>query len=205
MRSLSTKQTIEQRTKSFFRRKGGVLRTAELLAAGIHPRFIYRLRDDGEIIELSRGVFRLADLPEMENTDLVAVGKRVPHGVVCLISALSFHDLTDEIPHEVYLAVRRGTSKPQIDYPPTRVFHFSAATFSAGIRTHNLEGHKVNIYTPEKTIADCFKFRHQIGLDVAIGGLKRCLTKKGSRAKILEFAKKCRVAEVIKPYLGAIQ
>jgi predicted transcriptional regulator of viral defense system len=200
MQSLST----EQKTKSVFRQKGGILRTSELLDSGIHPRTIYQMREKGELIELSRGVFKLADLPPIENSDLIAVGKRVPNGVICLISALSFYNLTDEVPHEVYLAIERGRSTPNIDYPPTRIFHFSASTFSAGVETHDLEANIVKIFAPEKTIADCFKFRNKIGLEVAIEALKRCLAKKGSRAKIIEFAKKCRVAEVIKPYLEAI-
>lgn len=196
--------SVEQKTKSLVRQNGGVVRTSELLESGIHPRVIYRMRQAGALIELSRGVFRLADAPLMENSDLIAVGKRVPNGVICLISALSFYHLTDEIPHEVYLAVRRGTSKPQIDYPPTRIFHFSGQTFSAGVEIHNLAGNRVKIYTPEKTIADCFKFRHQIGLDVAIEALKRSLAKKGSRRKIIKFAEECRVLKIIKPYLEVL-
>lgn len=194
----------EQKTKSLFQNNDSILRTAELLESGIHPRIIYQMRDEGELIELSRGVFRLADSPPPENSDLIVISKRVPHGVICLISALSFHNLTDEIPHEVYLAIGRGKSTPQIDYPPTRVFHFSDATFSAGVESLDLEGNTVKIYSPEKTIADCFKFRHKIGLDVAIEALKRCLANKGSRAKINEFAKICRVSKIIKPYLEAI-
>ena len=196
--------SINQNIKSVFRENGGILRTSELLEAGVHPRTIYEMRDGGELIELSRGVFQLADSPELENSDLIAVGKRVPNGVICLISALSFHSLTDEIPHEVYLAIERGRSAPSIDYPPTRIFHFSADTFSSGVETHDLEGNKVKIFAPEKTIADCFKFRHKIGLDVAIEALKGCLANKGSRAKIIEYAKICRVANVITPYLEAI-
>lgn len=197
--------TIQQNAKLIFRQNGGVLRTSELLKLGIHPRTLYQMRENDELIELSRGVYRLADLPELENSDLVAVGKRVPDSVICLISALSFHHLTDEVPHEVYLAIPRGKSKPRIDYPPTRFFYFSAKTFSAGSEEHDLEGNIVKVYSPEKTIADCFKFRHKIGLDVAIEGLKRCLAQKGSRARILEFARKCRVEKVIRPYLEAVQ
>lgn len=192
-------------TKTAFEQKGGILRTNEILKLGIHPRRLYQMRENGELIEMSRGVFRLAELPELENSDLIAVNKRVPKGVICLISALSFHQLTNEIPHQVYLALPRGKEKVKIDYPPTRVFHFSDATFSIGVEEHFLEGNLIKVYAPEKTIADCFKFRNKIGLDVALEALKMCLAKKGSRAKILDFAGICRVEKVIKPYLEALQ
>lgn len=191
--------------KTAFRQNGGVLRTSEILRLGVHPRKLYQMRESGELIELSRGVYQLATLTELENSDLIAVGKRVESGVICLISALSFHQLTTEIPHKVYLAIPRGKEKPKIDYPPTRVFHFSPETFSAGIEEHNLGGNIIKVYSPEKTIADCFKFRHKIGLDVALEALKLCLAKKGSRAKILEYAQICRIEKVIKPYLEALQ
>ncbi len=180
------------------------MRTSEILKLGIHPRTLYQMRESGELIELSRGVYRLAELPELENSDLVAVSKRVPNGVICLVSALSFHDLTTEIPHEVYLAIPQGKEKPRIDYPPTRVFNFSSDSFENGIEEHNFDGNLIKVYSPEKTIADCFKFRNKIGLDVAIEGLKRCLASKGSRTKILEFARICRIEKIIRPFLEAI-
>ena len=197
--------SIQQNAKDIFHRFGGILRTSELLKLGVHPRTLYQMRESGEIIELSRGVYRLAELPELENSDLVAVARRVPSGVICLVSALSFHALTTEIPHEVYLAIPRGKEKPRLDYPPTRVFHFSAESFSAGVEEYDTDGNLIKVFSPEKTIADCFKFRNKIGLDVAIEALKRCLVKNGSRQKILEFARLCRVEKVIRPYLEAIQ
>lgn len=197
--------SVQQNAKDIFHQFGGILRTSELLKLGVHPRTLYQMRESGEIIELSRGVYRLAELPELENSDLVAVAKRVPSGVICLVSALSFHALTTEIPHVVYLAIPRGKEKPRLDYPPTRVFHFSPESFSAGVEDHELQENLIKVYSPEKTIADCFKFRNKIGLDVAIEALKMCLAKNGSRQKILEFARLCRVEKVISPYLEAIQ
>jgi predicted transcriptional regulator of viral defense system len=195
---------IKPNTKSAFQQNGGIMRTSEILKLGIHPRTLYQMRESGELVELSRGVYRLAELPELENSDLVAVSKRVPNGVICLVSALSFHNLTTEIPHEVYLAIPQGKEKPNIDYPPTRVFNFSTDSFENGIEEHNFDGNLIKVYSREKTIADCFKFRNKIGLDVAIEGLKRCLANKGSRTKILEFARICRVEKIIRPYLEAI-
>jgi predicted transcriptional regulator of viral defense system len=199
---MESKQTLN---KTVFEQNNGILRTSEILRLGIHPRKLYQMKKSGELIELSRGVFRLNTLSELENSDFVAVCKRVPIGVICLISALNFHQLTNEIPHEVYIAVPRRKEKPKIDYPPTRVFHFSEDTFLSGIEEHSFDGNLVKIYSPEKTIADCFKFRNKIGLDVAIEALKRCLKQKGSRSKILEYAKICRIEKVIKPYLEVLQ
>lgn len=196
---------IIDRTIRTFHKHGGILRTSEILRLGVHPRTLYRLRDAAKVIELSRGVYRLADLPPLENNDLVAVAKRVSSGVVCLISALAFHGITTEVPHEVYIAIPKGKEKPKIDFPPVRGFHFSPETYSAGIEEHDLDGTNVKVYSMEKTIADCFKFRNRIGLDAAIEGLRMCLNKEGSRKKMIEYSRVCRVENVIRPYLEAIQ
>ena len=188
-----------------FRNEGGTLRTSDALKMGIHPRTLYRLRDDLKVTEISRGVYRLTDLPSLENGDLVAVAKRAPSGVVCLISALHFHGITTEIPHEVYIAVRKGKEKPHIVFPPVRAFHFSPETYAAGIEEHIAGGVRIKVYSPEKTVADCFKFRNRIGLDVAVEAAKMCLAHGGSLRKILKFAEVCRVAKIIRPYLEAIQ
>jgi predicted transcriptional regulator of viral defense system len=162
------------------------------------------MRDSGEVVELSRGVFQLASNIGHEHTDLAAVSKRVPTGIICLISALAFHEITTEIPHAVYLAIETGTEKPKIDFPPTRIFSFSKETISAGVGDRKIAGVTVKIFSPEKTVAACFKFRHKIGLDAAIEALKICLEKNGSRRKILEFAEICRVEKIIRPYLETI-
>ena len=197
--------SADQIASQIFRKHGGTLRTSEILRLGVHPRTLYHLRASGEITQLSRGVYRLADLPPLENSDLTAVAKRVPTGVICLISALSFHNITNEIPHEVYLAIPTGREKPKLNFPPTRVFHFSPETYSTGIEEHILDEVKIKIYSKEKTIADCFKFRNRIGLDVALEALRQCISKGGSRKKILDFACICRVEHVIRPYLESIQ
>ena len=192
-------------TSRIFRQYGGVLRTSEILRSGIHPRTLYRMRDDNRLIELSRGVYRLADMPPLEHSDLVTVAKRVPSGVTCLISALSFHGITTQIPHEVYIAIEKGKEKPALDFPPVRAFHFSSETYSPGIEKHFSDGNPFNVYSKEKTVADCFKFRNRIGLDVAIEGLRMCLNSGGSRKHIIEFSRICRVENVIRPYLEAFQ
>ncbi|MGB7208379.1 MAG: type IV toxin-antitoxin system AbiEi family antitoxin domain-containing protein [Pyrinomonadaceae bacterium] len=199
------KPSAHEIASQIFRKQGGTLSTSEILRLGVHPRTLYHLRESGEITQLSRGVYRLAGLPPLENSDLAIMAKRVPAGVICLISALSFHQITNEIPHEVYFAIPTGKEKPKIDFPPTRVFHFSPETYSAGIEEHVLDEVKIKIYSKEKTIADCFKFRNRIGLDVALEALRQCVSKGGSRKEILDFARICRVEHVIRPYLQSIQ
>lgn len=140
---------------------------AEALRQGLTRKTLYAMRDAGVIEPLSRGTYRLKDLPPLEHPDLVVVARRVPHGVVCLVSALSFHGLTTQIPHEVYVAVRRGTEPPRVDYPPIRLFVISGPAFEDGIEHHSFDGTSVAIYDPEKSIADTFKFRHKVGFSVA--------------------------------------
>jgi len=163
------------------------------------------MRDAGIIERLSQGLYRLAEEPPLADLDLITVAKRVPRGVVCLISALFFHDLTTQIPHEVYLALPRGAEEPQIGFPPIRTFRFSGKSFTAGIETYRLDGIPVRIYTPEKTLADCFKFKNKIGLDTAIEALRLYREQRSVKVdELLHFAAICRVAKVMQPYLEAI-
>ena len=197
--------STEEKASRVFREHGGTLRTSEILRLGVHPRTLYQLRESGQVVQLSRGVYRLADLPPLENSDLAAAAMRVPDGIVCLVSALSFHKITSEIPHEIYLAIPTGKEKPKVDFPPMRIFHFSAETYAVGVEKHQMDGFKIKVYSMEKTIADCFKFRNRIGLDIALEALRLCIRKGGSRRKILHFARICRVERVIRPYLEATQ
>lgn len=197
--------TTGEAAEQIFRDHGGMLRTSQAVELGIHPRTLYGLRDARRIIEISRGLFRLAELPEITNPDLVAVSVKVSEAVICLVSALAFHEITTEVPHEVYVALPRGTKRPRLDYPPVRAFHFSGETLSAGVETHEIDGVPVRIFNPEKTVADCFKFRYKIGLDVAIEALKLCRErKKSSAGTLLLYARVCRVERVMRPYLEAL-
>ncbi|MBK8809406.1 MAG: type IV toxin-antitoxin system AbiEi family antitoxin domain-containing protein [Acidobacteria bacterium] len=193
----------QTKASEIFRANGGTLRTSQILRLGIHPRTLYQMRESGRVIQLSRGVYRLADIALLANSDLATAAIRVPNGVVCLVSALSFHEITSEIPHEVYLAIPTGKEKPKVDFPPTRVFHFSSDSYSAGVEELQMGGNPIKIYSKEKTVADCFKFRNRIGLDVAIDALRQCIRKGGSRSKIMDFSRICRVENVIRPYLEA--
>jgi predicted transcriptional regulator of viral defense system len=200
----TSKGKIEQ-AKDIFRKHGGILRTTEALKEGIHPRILYFMRDHNDIEVLCRGTYRLAELEPIDQQDIVTVASKVKSGVICLISALSFHEITTQIPHEVYVAISRTMAYPRLKYPPTRFFRFSDEAFRAGIEIHKISGIEVKIYSPEKTIVDCFKYRNKIGLDVAIEALKFWRKKKNARIdKLMEYAKICRVYNVIKPYAEAM-
>jgi len=191
--------------KEVFNRHGGVLRTSEAIRSGIHPRTLYAMRDAGVLERLSRGLYRIAELPPLGSPDLVAVALKVPTGVICLISALAYHELTTQIPHEVYLALPRGAEPPRLDHPPVRVFWFTGKAFTEGIDTSELDGLAVRIYSAEKTLADCFKYRNKIGLDTAVEALKRYVSSRRVRVdKLMAYARICRVEKVIRPYLEAL-
>ena len=194
-----------ERAIKVFRRHGGVLRTSEAIRLGIHPRTLYAMRDAGVLECLSRGLYRIADLPHLSNPDLVAVALKVPTGIICLISALAYHELTTQIPHEVYLALPRGAEPPRLDHPPIRIFWFTGKAFAEGIDTHEVDGVPVRIYGVEKTLADCFKYRNKIGLDTAVEALKGYVS--GRRIdidKLMVYARICRVEKVMRPYLEAL-
>ncbi|MBN1931916.1 MAG: type IV toxin-antitoxin system AbiEi family antitoxin domain-containing protein [Desulfobacterales bacterium] len=188
-----------------FKKHGGILRTSQALKAGIHPATLYAMRGSGEIEVISRGVFRLSDIPPLGNPDLVTVAARVPNGVICLISALSFYQLTTQIPHEVHVALQRGAEEPRLDYPPVRTYRFSGEAFTAGVDIHDLDGISVSIYSPEKTLADCFKFRNKVGLDTAIEAIRFYRERRKIKADdLMRYAIICRVNKIMRPYLEAI-
>lgn len=194
-----------QKARTLFQQRGGLLRTADVLAMGIHPRTLYAMRDAGVIEPVERGFYRLADMPPLGNPDLVTVALHAPKAVVCLISALAFHGITTQVPHEVYLAVEQKAKKPRLKYPPIRVFWFSGASFQEGVETHVIDGVPVRIFCPEKTVADCFKHRSKIGIDVAVEALRFCLRRKRSTVQtFLQFGRVCRVEKIMRPYLEAM-
>ena len=196
----------ERRVIEAFRRAGGVLRTAQALRIGVHQRDLYALRDAGVLEPLSRGVYRLAELPPLADPDLVTVAIRVPKAVIALISALHVHGLTTEIPHEVSIALPRGTARPRLDWPPLHVYRMSGAMFTSGIETHERDGVAIRVYEAAKTVADCFKFRSRIGIEVALDALRTGLAERTfTPAQILRAARLCRVDAVVRPYLEAVQ
>jgi predicted transcriptional regulator of viral defense system len=196
----------DMEAQMLFKKHGGMLRTNQALELGIHPRTLYRLRGQGRIIQLSRGLYRLAGLPQLGNPDLATVSARIPSGVICMISALSFHGITTQIPHAVDIALPRGSKQPRLDYPPLRVFRFTGKLFAEGVESHSLDGVTGRVYSPAKTVADCFRLRNRIGIDIAVEALRFCLErKKADASQILRYARLCRVERVIMPYLEAVQ
>ena len=196
--------SAKERARQIFKEHGGTLRTREALSAGIHPRTLYALRDVGELEQLARGLYRLAELPPLNDPDLATVAKRIPQGVICLISALAYHELTTQVPHAVHVALPRTSRHPALEHPPLQVYRFSREAFEAGVETKIIDDIAVRIYCPEKTLADCFKYRNKIGFDVAIEALRAYRAKRRRRLqKVLEYARICRVDNVMRPYLEA--
>lgn len=181
------------------------MRMSEAIQAGVHRETLRIMVEQGELEKLSRGLYQLANVPPPSHPDLAVVAAKVPEGVVCLISALAFHELTTQIPHEVYVAIDRNSEPPRIEYPPVRSFRFSGAAFTEGIETHDLGPVKVRVYSREKTLADCFKFRNKIGLDTCLEALRAYRQQRGfDPDAILRFAAVCRVTNVIRPYIEAV-
>jgi predicted transcriptional regulator of viral defense system len=201
---MKTSRSIEN-ALDLFREQGGILRTGEALRLGIHPRTLYAMRDSGLLEQLSRGLYRLAELPPLSNPDLVTVALKVPQAVICLVSALAFHELTTQIPHFVDIALPNRAERPRLDYPPQRIFRFSGLAWSEGIETQRLDDVPVRIYGPEKSIADSFKYRRKLGLDIPLEALS--LYRQADNVdvgKLLHYARICRVEKVMRPYLEAL-
>ncbi|MCC7355381.1 MAG: type IV toxin-antitoxin system AbiEi family antitoxin domain-containing protein [Anaerolineae bacterium] len=201
MNSLS----LLQSALNLFRQHGGTLHTREALRLGIHPRTLYALRDSGALQQLSRGLYRLADLPPLANPDFVIVARKLPQAVVCLVSALAFHDLTTQAPHMVNVALRSGSSRPTLDYPPLRLFWFSGLAWSEGVEVHRIDDTPVRLYGPAKSVADCFKYRHKLGLDIALEAMRLYRRRRDFQVDtLLQCACICRVEKVMRPYLEAL-
>ncbi|MBU4199820.1 MAG: type IV toxin-antitoxin system AbiEi family antitoxin domain-containing protein [Verrucomicrobia bacterium] len=205
MQKANTSECARARAIRLMRASGGMVRSSEALRVGIHSRTLCQLREEGILEQVSRGIYHLANQATISNPDLVTVAMRIPKAVVCLISALAFHELTTQIPHAVYIALKKGAEPPRLEYPPISVHRFSAVSLNAGIEQHLLDGVKVRIYSPEKTLADVFKFRNKIGMDVVIEALNLYKTRKAfNLGELLKYAGICRIEKVMRPYLEAM-
>lgn len=189
----------------FFKKQKGIARFSNILKMTIHPDTLALLVKKGIVEKIGRGLYKLRESPSLTNPDLVVASIKAPKGVVCLISALSFHEATDEVPHYVDLAIPEGARANKMDYPPVRYYRFTPKTWKAGIETHEIDERLVRIYSLSKTIADCFKFRNKIGTDVARAALKIAITEKHiSPEEIMRYAKICRVQKTVKPILETL-
>ena len=172
---------------------------------GIHPQTLKRLVESGQIERIARGRYCLAGYPFTEHHGFVLASAAIPNGVICLLSALQFHQIGTQLPHEVWIAMDRGAWRPKVEYPPLRVVRFSGEALTAGIEEHALEGHTVRVYNVAKTLADCFKYRNKIGLDVALEALNEAWRdRRFTMDEIERYARICRVSKVMRPYLEAI-
>lgn len=198
--SSKTQQLID-----FFQRHGGIIRFSAILKARFHPRLLTVLKGEKKIEKIGHGLYRLTDQEPGSHPDLVTVCLQASKGVVCLLSALAFHEATDEIPKAVDLAIARRIHANKIDYPPVKFYRFTPETWRAGIEEHQIEGHHIRVYSLAKTVADCFKFRNRVGIDVAREALKIAVKEKQASPKeIMHYAKICRVSNIIKPILESI-
>ncbi len=188
-----------------FIEKNQIVRPKDVEAIGVSGVYLNKLYHEGFLERPSRGVYTLKDAEIDQNQTALEVCKRIPKGVICLLSALQFHELTTQLPFEVWIAIDARDHPPQGDLPPVRIFRFSKAAFEYGIERHKFRSLIVNVYSPAKTVADCFKYRNKIGTDVAIEALRNAWwKKKASIDELYAAAKVCRVANVMRPYLESL-
>ena len=198
--SNTTESTILQMA-----RKTGVVRAREIRKAGLHPEYLRKLCTSGHLIRTGRGLYVLADGDFKEHHSIAEACKRVPHGIVCLLSALSYYEIGTQNPHQIWMAIDRAMRKPKVDYPPIRIFRFSGPSLKEGIEEKKIEGVSVQVYNPAKTLADCFKYRNKVGIDVAIEALKECWRSRRCEIdELVYYAKICRVRNIMQPYMEAI-
>jgi predicted transcriptional regulator of viral defense system len=186
-------------------RDTGMVRARDLAARGYSPTHLQRLYEQGLLLRSGRGVYLPAEADLDENASLIEVALRVPSGVFCLLSALQFHGLTTQLPHQVWIALPLRANTPRLNYPPIRVIHMSGEALTAGKEQRKIGSAVIQVYSPAKTVADCFKFRNRIGLEVALEALRDCWHKRyATMDELWHYAKICRVANVMRPYLESI-
>lgn len=194
--------TQEQETLRLLRTRGP-MRSKELVDAGIHYQTLSRMAQSGKITKVRRGLYQLPESAEPD--DLAEAALQVPGGVICLVSALQFHELTLQMPHKTWVAIGESAHQPKITYPPVTFVRFGEQAFSLGVETHDIDGVEVRIYSSAKTVVDCFRYRKQVGLDVALEGLRKAIENgKAKPGEIGDLARKLRIWTVIRPYLEAV-
>jgi predicted transcriptional regulator of viral defense system len=182
-----------------------VLRSRDVEALGIHREYLRRMEQQGLLMRAGRGIYSLLDANFTAHHGLVEATQRVPHGVVCLLSALRFHEITTQAPFEVWLAIHGKAHLPREELLPLRIVYMSGRAFESGIEVHRLEGQAVKVYSLAKTVADCFKYRNKIGLDVALEALREAWrSKRCTMDQLWDYAKICRVGNVMRPYLESL-
>jgi predicted transcriptional regulator of viral defense system len=197
-------QTAEAKVLDLARERG-VLRPRDLARADLPVDYLWRLYRKEKLERVGRGLYALPGADLTEHHTLAEAALRVPHGVICLLSALRFHDLTTQAPYEVWMAIDVKARRPKEEIIPLRIVRFSGEALTAGVEEHGVEGVSVKVYNPAKTVADCFKYRNKIGLDVALEALRDCWRKRLATAdELWRYAEVCRVARVMRPYLESL-
>ncbi|OGN97530.1 MAG: hypothetical protein A2Z71_10470 [Chloroflexi bacterium RBG_13_50_21] len=192
------------KAEKIFRQHNGILRTSQAKKLGIDQPILIQMFEEGLLVREARGLYRLADLTPLSNPDFVQVAIRIPDAVICLISALNYHNLTTQIPYRVYIALPQKTKAPRIEYPPLDIVYLSETPYITGIKEYALDGIPVRIYSREKTVADCFKFQNKVGLDIAIEALKDYLHQpEYNLGELLRCAQVDRVGNIVQPYIKA--
>ena len=200
----SSARTDGDRVLSLVRRRG-FLRPRDLAPLGLSRETLRRLEATGQVIRRGRGLYVAAGDRFDEQETLAAASTRIPHGVVCLLSALRFHDLTTQNPPEVCLAIDRKARLPKADDLPLRIVRFSGEAWTAGIQEHRVNRTVIRVYNAAKTVADCFKYRRKIGIDIALEALRDCWqNRKATADELWRYAKICRVPNVMRPYLETV-
>ncbi len=196
--------SIEERILKLAR-ETGFIKAEDLISLGIHRNHLYILHKKGFLEKVAAGLYRLSERTDSEFYSLILTAKVMPSSVVCLLSALNFHGITSQLPHKVWISLLRGSVIPRIKYPSFAITYLSEPSYSHGIEDYTIDGVKLKVYSPAKTVADCFKFRSKVGLDIAIESLKETLnSEKASVDEIMDAAEKDRVSRVIRPYIEAI-
>lgn len=186
-------------------KKKRMVTASDLEKNGVYRNLIYEMCNDGLLIRQSRGLYSASGTDFSEHRSLIEISKKSPNSVICLVSALSFHGVTTQLPHEVWIAVKRGSWIPKYDSPPVNVTVVSGNAYDFGIEKHLINGVEIKVYSIAKTVADCFKFRNKVGLDVAIEALKETVrSRKASVDEIIKAAEICRISSVIRPYIEAV-
>lgn len=204
-RATSPMDTQSQRVLDLARQKG-MLRPVDLQGVGVARVALTRLMASGQLERVGRGLYRLPGVEVSEHETLATVAAKVPQAVFCLLTALQFHGLTTQLPRQVWIAMPHGSHAPKLDYPPLKMVQFTGEAYSQGIEQHERDGVPLRVYSVAKTVADCFKHRNKIGLDVALEALRDALAQKKATADALwRHAQTCRVANVMRPYLEATQ
>jgi len=186
-------------------RRGGTLAASDAARAGIHSQQLSRLVREGRLERVARGQYRILGQAITEHHGLAMAARSVPHGVVCLLSALGFHGIGSQLPFEVWMAIDRRARAPLVRYPPLRLLRFSKASLSTGVETHRIERQAVKVYSVPKTLADLFKYRNKVGLEVALEALREAWRERRfTMDEIDRYARICRVERVMRPYLEAL-